>query len=1118
MRSFDEDAFVFPSAWHRYRSPRRGSTGVGQFTPDAKARMVVDGRLADSRGHLDPVLDAPNTAKATRAAGRLWLSGSPDASPLGAAAVAAVAYSHRWASDDWVNPWADVWISERGLPFAAEAAVTMVALTVIDDNAPSGSGRRSTGHPGVRHLLPGETRDGWWADPAMQALLRVRQAVAAATDEEFAEVLAALGPSREASLFSRAAASVLVPDQRDWFEQDVSDTVAAGDAYLATLLLAGAATPEDVRTLHPLAASNLMFNAMVLLTTLVDGTGPAAAPALFHWLDEAWEAESRKRLLSVLAVLPGDEITGGLIERAGSKYVTPALMTHADRFPARTLRLLAEAGGQRGVAGLLRGHLLKHPETAERVLPDLSPAAAGRVSGILAEASAVTPAPLSAIPPVLADPSWKRVPKRAKPIVVSGLTRDDSAAMSWLPGEQERWSSYTLPRYPDDKWDPELRHKVVLANQLSVREVASYLLNVPDELARRTLGEWQPEDTWAADNYLRPVVARFGVDALPAVLSVARRSPGDTAVLVRPFASPEVATLMADWLSRLKTVRQDALDWMVRHHDVTARALIPAALGKAGVARRQAETALLALRDKNHADAVRTAAREYGDEAAAAIETLLATDPAVLNPPKIPAVPAWAAPGALRPVLLRDGAGSLPDEPVGNLITMLAMSRMDTPYPGLDDIRAACEPASLGAFAWSLFEQWQAAGAASKDNWVLDALGLLGDDEAVRRLTPLILAWPGEGGHNRAVTGLQVLARIGTDVALMHLHNIAQRSKFSALKHAAQQMMKAVADRLGLTPEQLADRLVPEFGLDTDGSLRLDYGPRQFVVGFDEQLRPFVTDGAGKPLKALPKPGTRDDATLAPAAYQRFAGLKKDVRTVATDQVRRLEKAMVTNRRWTGAEFRQLFVGHPLLWHIVRRLVWATFESPGSGRLVGSFRVAEDRSLSDVTDDEITLADDAVIGVAHPLHLGEDVAAWAELFADYEILQPFAQLGRPVFTLAEADVTGGRLIRFQGAKVPSAKLLGMERRGWHRESPQDAGIQGQLERSLENGMHVIVEFSPGITIGDFDYFPEQTLNDIWLRQGVSHRWTRTADNHVDPSRLDPVSISEILRDLTDLTT
>ena len=61
-------------------------------------------------------------------------------------------------------------------------------------------------------------------------------------------------------------------------------------------------------------------------------------------------------------------------------------------------------------------------------------------------------------------------------------------------------------------------------------------------------------------------------------------------------------------------------------------------------------------------------------------------------------------------------------------------------------------------FAWALFQRWQAAGYPAKESWALDALALLGDDETVRRLTPMIRAWPGEGGHARAVAGLDVLA------------------------------------------------------------------------------------------------------------------------------------------------------------------------------------------------------------------------------------------------------------------------------------------------------------------------------------------------------------------------
>ncbi|MFV2180136.1 hypothetical protein, partial [Actinomadura sp. LOL_011] len=70
---------------------------------------------------------------------------------------------------------------------------------------------------------------------------------------------------------------------------------------------------------------------------------------------------------------------------------------------------------------------------------------------------------------------------------------------------------------------------------------------------------------------------------------------------------------------------------------------------------------------------------------------------------------------------------------------------------------------------------------------------------------PVIRAWPGEGGHAKAVTGLDVLAAIGTDTALMHLNTIAQRVKFKALKTRAQEKIDEVAAGLELTAEQLAD-------------------------------------------------------------------------------------------------------------------------------------------------------------------------------------------------------------------------------------------------------------------------------------------------------------------------
>ncbi|MFE6857425.1 DUF4132 domain-containing protein [Nocardia sp. NPDC057668] len=502
--------------------------------------------------------------------------------------------------------------------------------------------------------------------------------------------------------------------------------------------------------------------------------------------------------------------------------------------------------------------------------------------------------------------------------------------------------------------------------------------------------------------------------------------------------------------------------------------------------------------------------------------------PAVLRDPpwrqpnsgagKPPREPKWLVPETLPAVYLRDSDAVLPVEALGDLCRLLVKYGTDGDPSDIAQVKAAARPEALAEFAWGIFELWQLAGFPAKNPWVLRALAVLGDDETVRRLTPMINVWPGQSAHARAVAGLDVLTEIGTDTALMRLNGIAEKAKFKGLKANARGKVALVAAARGLTADELADLLIPDFGLNADGGLVLDYGPRGFVVGFDEQLKPVVHDakrddtGAWRALavrKSLPKPGAKDDPELAPAAHKRFADLKKAVKTAAGDQIRRFERAMVTGRRWTAADHRKLFVDHPLIRHIARRLVWVITDA--NDTVLGSFRIAEDRTFADTEDNPITLPDTVTVGIAHPLHVPAGLGAWAELFADYELLQPFPQLQRETYALADADRAVGVLPGFAGITVPTGRLLGLIQADWERGPALDNGVWDELFRDLGDDRTVVIDLSPGVPIGSVGLFAEQTITvRLTARRRASGAPARLSGNAA------AVAESELLRQLHSL--
>jgi hypothetical protein len=567
-----------------------------------------------------------------------------------------------------------------------------------------------------------------------------------------------------------------------------------------------------------------------------------------------------------------------------------------------------------------------------------------------------------------------------------------------------------------------------------------------------------------------------------------------------------------------------AAQWLADHPLHAAVGLTPAAMGQGRLAEAAREH-LHTMRRSGHT-AVLAAAQRHLTSAEAA---WLTREILEVQEESLPQISREELPQELRTAFTAIKAGkptgwivlpSLP--PVKVQGKRLAVEEVLTVLSALKDkpdgaggalitaLKQHAEVPSLDAFAWKVFEMWQAMGAPSKDKWAMAAIGRLGGDGCVLKLTPLLRAWPGESQHARAVAGLACLREIGSDTALMALNGIAQKLKFKGLKQKAQEMMEGIAQARGLSAEQLADRIVPDCGLDARGSRVFDFGPRQFRFVLGREMKPLLRDAAGKLRGDLPSPGKSDDQALAEAAVAEWKLLKKTLREVLKVQAERLEDAMISGRRWAPAEFQTLLVQHPLMINLVRQLVLAAYDE--AGRITETFRVTEDQTFADHNDEERALPEAGQIGIAHPAHLDEAArAAWGQVLGDYEIIPPFAQLGREICRPEPADLAVTEITRFKGPKIPGIVLYGMlERSHWLRDTPADGGgFQQHSKHFPAAGVTAFIHYT-GLSIGYYD--EAQELEGIYFVPGhVKPTWWGRHENRLAIKDVDPVVLSEVLR-------
>ena len=356
---------------------------------------------------------------------------------------------------------------------------------------------------------------------------------------------------------------------------------------------------------------------------------------------------------------------------------------------------------------------------------------------------------------------------------------------------------------------------------------------------------------------------------------------------------------------------------------------------------------------------------------------------------------------------------------------LLEYMSLTSPYrvKSVDKIVEVLDLRSLQNVLENIYQLWLGNGADTKQKAVMLPYCIYGADSQLIELRKQLEKWAEVSRGALAAYVVPAIALNGGSVALMMVDSISGKFPNNQVKKAAKSAFALVSAALGISEDALSDKIIPDFGFSREGKKVLDFGSRTFTITMTPDFSLSIYDDEKeKVVKSLPKPAAADDPVKAESAKKELAELKKQLKTTVQTQILRLKKVLMNGRCWKAEDWNRLFVENPVMHKFAIGLIWGVYED---GKLLESFRYMEDGSFNTADEEEYTLPEKAQITLVHPVELTEEeLKQWKEQLDDYEITQPFDQLGSEPLTLKAEDMNGKAVVRYEGKETTAGKLTG----------------------------------------------------------------------------------------------
>lgn len=242
-----------------------------------------------------------------------------------------------------------------------------------------------------------------------------------------------------------------------------------------------------------------------------------------------------------------------------------------------------------------------------------------------------------------------------------------------------------------------------------------------------------------------------------------------------------------------------------------------------------------------------------------------------------------------------------------------------------------------------------------------------------------------------------VLGEIGTADALAHLAVLKAKVKVAAAQKGIEKAFAQTSKRLDISPDDLEEIAVPNYGLTEVGMLRRqvgDFTAELRVVGSKTDLAWIKPDG--KRQKSLPAAVRVHFSEVANELKQ----TAKDIDRMLSAQGTRIDQLYLHPRTWKYPVWSRRYLEHTLLGSLARRLIWKVTKDGQSA----SVACLGDQ-LVDASDRPVAWIDEeTVVSLWHPLDEPPAViAAWRDWLSRHEISQPFKQAHREIYLLTDAE-------------------------------------------------------------------------------------------------------------------